>query len=156
MSKETDKLLTKKKRKKSKSKDRGDRSKKSKSKKSTPADTGSSMINPLAKLKNAKWFGDLTKNSLLFLIAVILGVVYFLGPAKTLMSSLSVATPAPPIKSFAADIESSMEKKESSSSEEKPVLPMLNEIDEEILKDLPVSFQARDGILYCNELIYFY
>ena len=85
--------------------------------------------------------------------AVVLAVVYFLGPAKTLMSSLSVATPAPPVKSFAAELESSMEKKDSSSSDEKPVLPLLSDIDEEILKDLPISFQVPNpGFIFHNKL----
>ena len=69
------------------------------------------------------------------------------------MSSLSVATPAPPVKSFAAELESSMEKKDSPSSDEKPVLPLLSDIDEEILKDLPISFQVPNpGFIFHNKL----
>lgn len=85
-------------------------------------------------------------------VAVVMAVVYFLGPAKTLMESISVSTPAPPIKSFAHDIETSMEKKEEKSYD-KPKLPLLSEIDEEILKDLPISFQVPNpGFIFHNKL----
>ena len=73
-----------------------------------------------------KWLGQFTKNSILFIAVIVLTVFFFIGPAKTFMSTFSNENnsmrPVPaskgPISSFASDMEASMKSDEEESTDE--------------------------------------
>ena len=115
-------------------------------------------------LTRPKWLGQFTKNSILFIAVIVLTVFFFIGPAKTFMSTFSNENnsmrPLPaskgPISSFASDMEASMKSDEEESPNE--VVRKLTELWVAVKSVLvfwlaETSFPTTEG---ANELLSFW